>query len=108
MRRTWSARGNVEAPGFRQLGFSVSFSVAPDATERSIRLMLDDFLYEVLTPHSLECGGGFAGSHFHGFVTQWKSSASEADRREISEWLRRRAEVTEFEVGQLAQAWYGV
>ncbi len=108
MRRTWRSRDNVEAPGFRQLGFSVSFSVSPDATERSIRLMLDDFLFEVLTPHSLECGGGFGGDRFQGFVTQWKASASEADRREVSEWLRRRAEVTEFEVGHLAQAWYGV
>ena len=108
MRRTWRSRDNVEAPGFRQLGFSVSFSVSPDATERSIRLMLDDFLYEVLTPRSLECGGGFGGNRFQGFVTQWKASASEADRREVSEWLRRRAEVTEFEVGHLAQAWYGV
>jgi uncharacterized protein YggL (DUF469 family) len=108
MRRTWRNRGDFEAPGFRQLGFSVSFSVSPDATRRSIRLMLDDFLYEVLTPHSLECGGGFGGNRFQGFVTQWKASASEADRREISEWLRSRAEVTEFEVGPLAQAWYGV
>jgi uncharacterized protein YggL (DUF469 family) len=108
MRRTWTSRDSVEAPGFRQLGFSVSFTVAPDATQRSIRLMLDDFLYEVLTPRSLECGGGFGGSRFQGFVTQWKASASEDHRREISEWLRRRAEVTDFEVGQLAQAWYGV
>jgi len=108
MRRTWRSRDNVEAPGFRQLGFSISFFVSPDATERSIRLMLDDFLFEVLTPRSLECGGGFGGSRFQGFVTQWKASASEADRREVSEWLRRRAEVAEFEVGHLAQAWYGV
>ena len=108
MRRTWRSRDSVEAPGFRQLGFSVSFSVSPDATEGSIRLMLDDFLYEVLTPHSLECGGGFGGNRFQGFVTQWKASATEAERREVSEWLRRRAEITEFEVGQLAQAWYGV
>ena len=108
MRRTWRSRDSDEAPGFRQLGFSVFFSVSPDATERSIRLMLDDCLYEVLTPHSLECGGGNGGNRFQGFVTQWKASASEADRREVSEWLRRRAEVTEFEVGHLAQAWYGV
>jgi len=108
VRRSWRDRGNVESNGFRQLGFSVSFSVSPDATDRSIRLMLDDFLYEVLTPRSLECGGGFGGHRFQGFVTQWKASASEADRREVSEWLRRRAEVTEFEVGRLAQAWYGV
>ena len=41
-------------------------------------------------------------------MTQWKASASEGDRREVSEWLTRRSEVGEFEVGQLAQAWYGV
>jgi uncharacterized protein YggL (DUF469 family) len=108
MGRTWRSRDNIEALGFQKLGFSVSFSVSAGATDRSIRLMLDDFLYEVLTPHSLECGGGFGGNRFQGFITQWKASASEADRREVSEWLRRRAEVTEFEVGHLAQAWYGV
>jgi uncharacterized protein YggL (DUF469 family) len=108
MRRTWRIRDNVESPGFHQLGFSVSFTLSEEATQHSIRLMLDDFLYEVLTPHSLECGGGVGGNRFQGFVTQWKASASEADRREVSEWLRRRAEVREFEVGPLAQAWYGV
>jgi uncharacterized protein YggL (DUF469 family) len=108
MRRTWRSRDDAGALGFRQLGFSISFSVSPEATDLSISLMLEDFLYEVLTPNSLECGGGFGGHRFHGFVTQWKASASEADRREVSEWLRRRAEITEFEVGHLAQAWYGV
>jgi uncharacterized protein YggL (DUF469 family) len=108
MRRTWRSRDEAGALGFRQLGFSVSFCVSPDATERSIHVMLEDFLYEVLTPNSLECGGGFSENRFQGFVTQWKASASEGDRREVSEWLTRRSEVTEFEVGQLAQAWYGV
>ena len=108
MRRTWRSRDHAETLGFRQLGFSISFSVSPDATKRSIDLLLEDFLYEILTPNSLECGGGFGDSRFQGFVTQWKASAREADRRAVSEWLQRRAEVTEFDVGQLAQAWYGV
>jgi uncharacterized protein YggL (DUF469 family) len=108
MGRTSRSRDDAGALGFRQLGFSVSFSVSPQAEERSISSMLEDFLYEVLAPNSLECGGGFGGNRFQGFVTQWKASASEADRREVSEWLKRRAEVTEFEIGHLAQAWYGV
>jgi uncharacterized protein YggL (DUF469 family) len=108
MGRTWRSRESAEVPAFRQLGFSVSFSISRDASRRSIRLLLEDFLYDVLTPNSLECGGGFGDNRFQGFITQWKASASEADRREVAEWLQRRAEVTEFEVGQLAQAWYGV
>jgi uncharacterized protein YggL (DUF469 family) len=108
MRQTGKGRDDAEILGFSQLGFPVSFSFSSDATQRSIRLTLDAFLYEVLTPNSLECGGGFAGLRFRGFVTQWKASASEADRREVSEWLRRRAEVADFEVGNLSQAWYGV
>ena len=78
MRPTWRSHDNVESPGFRQLGFSVSFTVSASATERSIKVMLEDFLYEVLTPSSLECGGGFDENRFQGFVTQWKASASEA------------------------------
>jgi uncharacterized protein YggL (DUF469 family) len=108
MRRTWRSRDDAGSLGFRQLGFSVSFSVSPDVTQGSISSMLDDFLYEILTPNSLECGGGFGGDRFQGFVTKWKASASEADRRGVSEWLKRRGEVNEFEVGRLAQAWYGV
>ena len=108
MRRTWRSRESAEPLGFRQLGFSVSFTVSPDATKHSISLLLEDFLYEILTPNSLECGGGFCDDRFQGFITQWKASANEADRREVSEWLQRRAEVAEFEVGHLAQAWYGV
>jgi uncharacterized protein YggL (DUF469 family) len=108
MGRTWRSRDDAGSLGFRQLGFSVSFSVSPDATKGSISSMLEDFLYEILTPNSLECGGGFGGGRFQGFVTKWKASASEADRREVSEWLKRRVEVDEFEVGHLAQAWYGV
>jgi uncharacterized protein YggL (DUF469 family) len=108
MRQTGRGRDDAEILGFSQLGFPVSFSVSPDATGRSIRLTLEAFLYEVLTPNSLECGGGFDGRRFRGFVTQWKASASEADRREVADWLRRRGEVADFEVGGLAQAWYGV
>jgi uncharacterized protein YggL (DUF469 family) len=108
MRQTWRGRDDAEILGFSQLGFPVSFSFSADATGRSIRLTLDAFLYEVLTPNSLECGGGFDGRRFRGFVTQWKASADEADRREVSDWLKRRAEVADFEVGALAKAWYGV
>jgi len=108
MRQTRRGRDDAETLGFCQLGFPLFFSISPDATNRSIRLTLEAFLYEVLTPNSLECGGGFDGHRFQGFVTQWKASTSEADRREVSEWLRRRAEVADFEVGSLAQAWYGV
>ena len=87
MGRTWRSRGDAESSSFRQLGFSVFFSVSPEATEHSVRLMLDDFLYEVLTPHSLECGGGFDGRRFQGFVTQWKASASELANL-LERWVR--------------------
>jgi uncharacterized protein YggL (DUF469 family) len=69
---------------------------------------LEALRYEILTPNSLECGGGFDGDRFQGFITRWKGSATEGDRREVSEWLRRRPEVTDCEVGKLVQAWYGV
>jgi uncharacterized protein YggL (DUF469 family) len=108
MRQSWRGRDDAEMLGFSQLGFPVSISFSSGATARSIRLALDAFFHEVLTPNSLECGGGCAGRRFRGFVTQWKASASEADRREVSEWLRRRTDVADFEVGNLSEAWYGV
>ena len=108
MRRIRRARERTSAPDFCQLGFPISFFVSPDVEHSSISLVLEDLRYEVLAPNSLECGGGCSRNRFQGFVIRWQGSASEEDRREISEWLGLRPEITDYDVGRLIQAWYGV
>jgi len=108
MRRTRRTRERTRTLGFCQLGFPISFFVSSDAEDASISLVLEDLRYEVLAPNSLECGGGCSRNRFQGFVIRWEGSASEGDRRELSEWLRLRPEVTEYDVGRLVEAWYGV
>jgi uncharacterized protein YggL (DUF469 family) len=108
MRRTQNSRERAEAFDFCQSGFPISFSVSTAAVDSSTSPVFEALVYEVLTPNSLECGGGLDGGRFQGFVTRWKGSADEVDRREVSEWLRRRPEVDDYEVGNLVQAWHGV
>jgi uncharacterized protein YggL (DUF469 family) len=107
-RRTRKRREGAEALDFRQLGFPVSFLVSTNAEDSSIDLVLEAFRHEVLAPNSLECGGGCDRNRFQGFVTRWEGSAGEGDRREVSDWFRLRPEITEYEVGKLVEAWYGV
>ena len=108
LRRSPKTRERAEAVDFHQLGFPVSFLVSSDAEESSISLVLQAFRHEVLVPNSLECGGGCDHDRFQGFVTRWEGSASEGDRREVSDWFRLRPEITEYDVGKLVEAWYGV
>lgn len=108
MRRIRRTRDTKGTPDFRQLGFPISFCVSPDAEHSSIRLVLEDLHYEVLEPNSLECGGGCSRNRFQGFVIGWRGSASEENRRELSEWLRLRPEIAGYDVGRLIEAWYGV
>jgi uncharacterized protein YggL (DUF469 family) len=108
MRRARKTVETDEALDFRQLGFPVSFLVSSDAEDSAINLVLEAFRYEMLAPLSLECGGKCDGNRFQGFVTRWEGSASERDRREVSSWLELRAEIAEYEVGKLVEAWHGV
>lgn len=107
MRRARRSHESHEGVELRQQGFPVSFALGGDGPESGVARVLDDLLHDFLTPNSLECGGGFHRGRFQGFVTRWKGSATEADRRGLADWLRARAEVGAFEVGEMAQAWYG-
>jgi uncharacterized protein YggL (DUF469 family) len=108
MRRTRRTRERISALDFCQLGFPISFFVSTDADDSSISLVLEDLRYEVLVPNSLECGGACSRNRFQGFVIRWEGSTSERNRRELSDWFRLRSEVTDYDVGRLVQAWYGI
>ena len=108
MRRTRKSRESAETLSFRQLGFPISFLVSGEAEAAEISPVLEAFRYEVLAPNSLECGGGGDRNRFYGFVTRWEGSTDEGDRREVSDWLRLRPDISEYDVGKLVEAWHGV
>ena len=80
-------------------GFPLEFHASPN----TIHEVLEDLGFEALRPISLECGGRANGSRFQGFVTRWKGSAVEADRRNVSAWLEQHASVLDFDLGQLVR-----
>ena len=108
MRRTRRTHEATRTLDFCQLGFSISVSVSTDAEGSSISRVLEDLRHEILAPNSLECGGDCNCNRFQGFVIRWQDSASEGNRRELSDWFKLRPEVTDYDVGRLVQAWRGV
>ena len=82
-----------EAPA----GFPIEFRASPN----TLHEVLEDLGFDALRPASLECGGRVNGSRFRGFVTRWRGSATEADRRRMSEWLEKHGCVLEFDLGKL-------
>jgi len=98
----------LEDVDFHHVGFTISLRVSPDSDKSQLETVVEELVSEVLVPVSLECGGGTQGYGFEGFVTRWKGSATEDDRRSVSRWLAARPEVEHFELGPLSDAWYGV
>lgn len=115
-RGTMGSRGRTRRAGKRpgstgigsaeldHAGFSLSIEFACDVAEA----VLEELHYEVLAPTSLECAGGRRRRAFRGFVTRWRGSATEEDRRAIAKWLSAKRDVKSHEVGALTRAWYGV
>jgi hypothetical protein len=82
-----------EAP----MGFPFELRASPN----TLHEVLEELGFDALRPASLECGGRVNGSLFRGFVTRWRGSATEVDRRFVSEWLEQHGCVQEFDLGKL-------
>jgi hypothetical protein len=80
-------------------GFPLEFQASPN----TLHEVLEQLGFDALRPSSLECGGRANGSRFRGFVTRWRGSATEVDRRFMSEWLEKHGEVLEFDLGKLVR-----
>jgi hypothetical protein len=80
-------------------GFPLQFHACPN----TLHQVLDELGFEALQSVSLECGGRVNQGHFQGFVTRWKGTAVEDDRRSVSAWLKRHASVVDFDLGQLVR-----
>jgi hypothetical protein len=80
-------------------GFPLEFQASPN----TLHEVLEQLGFDALRPTSLEFGGRAHGSRFRGFVTRWRGSATEADRRFMSEWLEQHGNVVEFDLGKLVR-----
>lgn len=93
---------------FQELGFSVSFTYDTASTEDGYTL-LDAFIAYALSLGM--CVGGYFGeegckaSLF--IVSSKRGSVTEEQRKAISDWLAGNSSVSDLNVGELRDAWYG-
>ncbi|QEI07976.1 DUF469 family protein [Pigmentiphaga aceris] len=95
---------------FQELVFDVQLSFNPPLDESAYADLLDGFIALTESRHLVI--GGFGGSlpllETDGLVSKWgPGSASEADRQAVQEWLEKRPEVSQVQLGELVDGWYG-
>lgn len=100
--RSRRLRKKLHLGEFQQLGFEVSITLKPDLGIDNLDCFLDEFILDAIEKNDLAFGGGINC----GFISTWKrSSASEAHRAIIQNWLNRRQEVVSVAIGPLVDAW---
>lgn len=77
--------------------------------ESELEIIMDDFVVYVETLNLCISGGGDLNS-FAGFISSQEryGSVAESDRSSITNWLKDQKVVSEFNVGELIDANYGV
>jgi uncharacterized protein len=102
-------RKKLNVGEFREFGFELFVKFKPDLSEENFRRLEAEFIFE-LERRSLGFGGGGDKNALRGFIAGAKrfTSPTVADRAEIKRWLVDRAEISECEIGNLADAWYDV
>lgn len=77
--------------------------------ESELATIMDDFFVYVDTL-DLYVGGGGDLTSFEGFISSYKryGSVTESDISSISDWLKGQSIVSEFKVGELVDANYGM
>ena len=93
---------------FQEFGFDVTYTPTAECTEPNRDKLLDAFIEQAIEANGLQCGGGGVVT-MEFFVTRVKrrSSATEADRLVVQQWLESRPDVVSFDIGGLRDAWYG-
>jgi len=95
---------------FQELVFDTRISFAKPLDESAYDAFIDAFIDFVESRHLVI--GGFGGSlplaEMDGLVSKaGPGSATEADRQAVQAWLEQRAEVSQVQLGELVDGWYG-
>lgn len=89
------------------MGFQIEVKFKPNLSESVSDKFYSEFI-ALIEETKLAFGGGFGPEYWQGFITAWERycSPTNEQRKKIEKWLAGSPEISEFEVGKLADAWY--
>ncbi|WP_462379432.1 50S ribosome-binding protein YggL [Pseudomonas sp. Marseille-QA0892] len=93
---------------FQEHAFELKVSFKEALDDDALGAFLDDFV-NLVEGRSLDYIGGFDPKWLEGTIMANKRyhSPTDEDRQALQDWLKARDEVTEVEVSELFDAWYG-
>jgi len=92
---------------FQELGFKLDFTIGADLDSTNRYQIIDDFIHEAVEANNLSFAGGGKDNKWGGFITKLKKgSATEKDQQAVDKWLKSNAEVEEYKIGELVDAWH--
>jgi uncharacterized protein YggL (DUF469 family) len=94
---------------FKEFGFKAGFRFSNHITKKARNNLLNRFIEEAIEKNGLQFGGGGGGSEWDGFVAINKSRGStlETHRQAVENWFIHEAEIQEYYVTTMIDAWYG-
>ena len=101
-------RKKLHLKEFQELGFEITCSFVPNFSDADFDSFIDEFIDEAIERNGLQFGGGGDRKEWRGFVAlDHRGMVTEAHRTKVSDWLASRTEITEYQVGNLVDAWHG-
>jgi uncharacterized protein YggL (DUF469 family) len=94
---------------FQEFGFKAGFRFSRQLSQRARNDLLDRFIKYAIEENGLQYGGGGDGNEWNGFVALNKSrgSTQERHRQAVEKWFIHEAEVKEYYLTDMIDAWYG-
>lgn len=93
---------------FQEFGFEVWVKLKDNLNTNTGDQFIDDFIIQAIEANQLMFGGGGRENLWEGFVTlNRRGSATQVHQDQLQSWLSSRPEVSEFQIGDLQDAWYG-
>jgi uncharacterized protein YggL (DUF469 family) len=94
---------------FQEFGFKAGFRFSDRLTTEARNHLLEKFIEEAIEKNGLQYGGGGDGNEWNGFVALDKprGSARERHRQAVENWFIQEAEVNEYYLTDMVDAWYG-
>ena len=94
---------------YRELCFEITCAFRPGLAQEQAEDLVDTFLREGLEANGLVAGGscGPQGMQMGICPAGKRTSATEAHRALIQQWLSIQPDISTFTVGSLRDAWYG-
>ncbi len=99
-------RKKLHLKEFAEYGFLVSFRFRDGVADREVDRFVDDFI-DLLETNQLQFGGG-GDREWEGFIClAGRGSATDQHRELVADWFKTRPLLSNSNVGELRDAWYG-